>query len=326
MYTVTAHVSSVVSVERDLTVKLPWAYIIVVPRHKIIYAGETFDQGGLVARMSAHFGPYPTSTLRQCAARHAGISRVRSPFIVFAACLPNGEDEAPFEGGSLLVRRRVEATIHELIVKRFATRRAGWVLVSSTSPTEAQLTTEMEVACESIYECFEQGVLFLRDLCEATPWTFVLLDRKPVGLGRGEPNAGEIFAQIEVQVFEWVLSLLKAGLGESWWTDGIPEAVRIQCATRREQEGGSERIPLEAYLTLIDFRDIVRKNWKYCSSAMERISTIQGKDNATQWIVELNEMRKLWAHPIKQRFFPVEPAQFLKLKNIQNRVSDALRT
>ena len=63
--------------------------------------------------------------------------------------------------------------------------------------------------------------------------------------------------------------------------------------------------PPEAYLTLIDLRDVVRKNWDLFGQVMEQVSGLKGKENATKWIVEVNEIRKLWAHPIRQEFRPI---------------------
>jgi hypothetical protein len=163
-----------------------------------------------------------------------------------------------------------------------------------------------------------------RDLFNASPWNLILLGRERDG-EQSEYDAGEVIGEIELQLFEWLLSRLKTSFGERWWTEGIPETIRVQCVTRREQEGEGESLPPEAYLMLIDFRDIVRKHWGLCGSTMEQIAEAHGKDTATHWIVELNEMRKVWAHPIKQAFRPVEIGRFAKLRALRARISEALR-
>ncbi len=83
-------------------------------------------------------------------------------------------------------------------------------------------------------------------------------------------------------------------------------------------------MPAEAYLTLIDFKDIVKSNWQLCASICESISGYQGKDKATNWIIELNEVRKWWAHPVKQKHFPLDSARIDTIKNICEKVFEQL--
>lgn len=319
-FTPVAHFSGFATERIDLTTRMPWLYVVVARPAQIVYIGETFDQGGLVVRLGAHFGPYQTSSLRQCAERIAYVRTLKPPFLVLAARLPYGDDDAPFNGESKQVRLVCEAVLHTYLTSRFVARKPGWTTVSSYETPQISQTPDIEQACESIYRCFVSAYDFLETLLAGSPFHVVLLGFGRAGEEEQPTDVGVMISQIEVSLFSWVIKRLKDEFGQMWWTEGIPEAIRVQCVTRREQEGTSEKTPHEAYLTLIDIRDVLRKNWKLFGATIEKIGDCQGKDRATDWLVELNELRKLWAHPIKQLYSPVDPAHVGKLRRMLSRV------
>ncbi|WP_133512923.1 Swt1 family HEPN domain-containing protein [Candidatus Thiosymbion oneisti] len=217
---------------------------------------------------------------------------------------------------------RIESAVHGLIAEEFISERAdaGWVLVSSPNPIGVRLTEDMERVSRGIYECFLSSFSFFEQLTQVSPWNFVLLDYRVSESRDAVQDVGSLLEEIEVSLFQWLLQVLKAEYKEKWWTKGIPQPTRVQCATRREQEGEGETLPPEAYLTLIDFKDIVRNNWSICSRVVEEIAEVQGKDKATRWITELNEARKLWAHPIKQLFRQHDSAQMSSIRKLHSKV------
>lgn len=109
--------------------------------------------------------------------------------------------------------------------------------------------------------------------------------------------------------------LSKAAHGDDWW-GAVPEGIRVDCATKkeRERESAGQDIPPQAYLTFIDLRTIIEKNWQTFGSLMEDISGRKGKRSATSWMVEVNELRNRWAHPIKQRFVETAPMSISRLQ------------
>src|SRR5439155_1500156 len=118
-----------------------------------------------------------------------------------------------------------------------------------------------------------------RPLTAGTPLHLVLLDHE--GAERAEDiDLGTLLSEAEVRIHDWTIGLLRKEHGEHWWTKGVPQAVRTQCVTRREEEGTSETVPPEAYLTLIDLRATLQKNWSACSAVLERIAEGAGKDKA----------------------------------------------
>ena len=282
----------------DLTAHAPWLYIIACMKPRLLYIGETYDSGGLIVRLGSHFGPFTGSTLRQSAAKYVG-STVTPPFIVVAAYLPTDDPEVQFDASSKNVRLACEALVHTHIA-RIVLKKEAWTIISSSQITKLAENTDIEMACESIANCFDTTLDFLSDLTTASPFHLVTLGRRREILG--DADIGELLNQIEVMLYDWLLHELKEKFGERWWVEGVPVASRKQCATRSEEEGRGH--PSEAYLTFIDLRDIIRSNWDIFGPTIEKIAEERGhgKDRATKWLVELNEMRKIWAHPIKQRF------------------------
>src|SRR6266511_186982 len=139
----------------DLTSKLPWLYIIAAPRARVIYIGETNDEGGLVVRLGAQFGPYPGSSLRKSTAAITGKTTLKAPFVVIAARLPFASDDAPFNGDSKQSRLVCEGVLHQLVAQHFLARMPGWTIVSSFGHNVTLETPEMRTACEQIYNCYE---------------------------------------------------------------------------------------------------------------------------------------------------------------------------
>lgn len=309
-YAARAHFSGTVAHAVDLTVQQPWVYIIACPRERVVYVGETFDAGGLVVRLSSHFGPHGQSTLRQAAFRHAGISALRPPFVVVAALLPVEDSRVAFDGSNKAARVLVEARVQEQLA-RFALNKAGWDVVSTGQGTRERDNPDIGRASDSIAERFVEAYGFLEGLTPTSPFHLVILDADPAE--QSGLDSSELLNKIEVILFDKVVSGLKAAYGSDWWR-AVPEPTRVECATRKERESKGENIPPHAYLTFIDLRAIIDKNWPTFGPLMETISGGQGRRAATGWLVQLNELRNTWAHPIKQRFVSSVPVSGSQLQ------------
>ena len=77
----------------------------------------------------------------------------------------------------------------------------------------------------------------------------------------------------------------------------MPRPIRIKTATRREEE--DNRFPREGYLDLIDFKEIMAKNWKLCEPHFAALGRHDGKEKTLGFLNRLNEVRRLVAHPTK---------------------------
>ena len=53
---------------------------------------------------------------------------------------------------------------------------------------------------------------------------------------------------------------------------------------------------------------------------MERVAGKQGKDAATGWIKEINQIRKGWAHPIRSKYIPMEPGTKERVLDVRRRL------
>ena len=315
---VDGHFSGQASRSVNFLEHVPWVYIVTCLSDRVIYIGETYDRGGLIVRLSTHFGPQPRSTLRKQASIVAGIPALRGPYIVVAARLPTNDTSVRYDGSNMHVRRLIESILHERLAQ-YVSRRRGWVIVSNMQSSRAIENGDITTSCDSIAGSFEHAVEFLQTLAESSPVHLVTLSVSFEA--EVDVDANELIIRIEVLLFEWLIERLKGEYGvDDWWMRGVPVAARTQCATRREQEGRSGT-PIEAFLTLIDLRDVVRSNWQLFGQAMQSMTGEHGKDRSTSWIVEVNEVRKLWAHPIKQRFLPISQEQRQTIRSLVEKLS-----
>jgi len=174
-FTTAAHFSGLFSHRLDLLEQTPWIYLIVVLKAKLIYIGETYNQG-LIIRLSQHFGHYQTSTLKQRASEN-GFIELYPPFLVVAARLPFGEDNTEFDAQSKQVRLMYEAFLHQAIITQFTAKQTGWRTISNY---QAQSNDQpfVQKTCDSIYHCFLTALTFLENLAESSPFQLVLLDQK----------------------------------------------------------------------------------------------------------------------------------------------------
>ena len=293
----------------DLTAPIPWLYIIAGLKSKVVYIGETHDQGGLVVRLGSHFGPYPRSDFRQAAARTVGIHNLKGPFVVVAAQLPVDDPDVRFNGDSRKERRLCETLVHEHVGRRVARSKKGWTVISTAQSSGSGENDDITYAAESISACFFAALEFLEELTPPSPFHLVTLSGNVNVLT--DVDAGTLLNQIEMLLFEWLLDCLKRKYGDGWWSSGVPRETRVRCASLAEEE--NKGLPSEAYLTFIDLRRVVQNNWEIFGSALEKVTKERGKDRATAWLVELNEARKSWAHPIRQRFESGSPPSLASL-------------
>jgi DNA sulfur modification protein DndB len=119
---------------------------------------------------------------------------------------------------------------------------------------------------------------------------------------RTNDQAMSIVNDIERVLSRAVVSVLKEHFGtdgERWWWEGVPKGVRGP-ATQLQDDDKNQRGSREAYLTLIHYRTIVLQNWPLFDSLLGRGKRNWSKDRRTEWMVQVNEIRKLAAHPSSQ--------------------------
>lgn len=315
-YLTNGHFSGSTAGSSDLTVHVPWLYIIACVQDRLLYVGETFDRAGLVGRLSTHFG-YHNSSLRQTASEFGGVRSLKPPFVVIAAELPTDEPMVRFDCSSKGVRLLVEAVAHNRLA-RFATER-GWTIISSAQSSIVRENADIVEACNSISVCVQSTLEFVEGLTKVSPFHFVTLGWRR-DASQDDHDLGRMLNRIEITLCRYVLRALKDHFGERWWPEGVPVNTRQACAQKQEEEAGVVDLPKEAYLTLIDLRKVIEKNWFLFGEMMQRLSGRSGRERATEWIREVNDLRKHWAHPIKQIYSKpvgVETQQFVRLISLE---------
>ena len=321
-----AHFSGVNLAGVSLVERMPWLYIVVCFGSKIVYVGETNEGGGLVGRLSKHFGPFVNSTLRQRAQEVASLGFIRGPFLTIAAPLPTDEEGLGLDASSKQVRLAFETQVHEKLGKRFIPDHGDWTIVSTPQSSKINETPELIDLADSVFDCYDSSFRVFETLSsEATPYQLILLDRvKSSTAERETREIGELITDIEQRLFQWILGKLKVKYGDKWWVEGVPQPIRVECAKRREEELAETDLPLEAYLDLIDARAVLRSNWGLLGSELTRLSGEQSKDKATKWIVDLNSARKIWAHPVKRLFCDIDKVKEQQVRYLHQRVDDVL--
>ena len=115
----------------------------------------------------------------------------------------------------------------------------------------------------------------------------------------GTEEAAARVTKIHKRLFDYVIEALKKHYGiqkKAWWTQGIPLKIRQQCTAAWEEKDreGAE----ESHLFLISYVEICIHNWSIVKEVIS-LDTAD-KQNVKQnvkWIRELNEIRKITAHP-----------------------------
>lgn len=284
----------------DLNLRTPWLYFIFARSSRILYIGETGE--GLATRLFSHFGPYATSSLRKNALKFLGKQRIVGPFLVVAARLPS---DLPIAGESKQIRMVIESLLHERVAVDFILKEP-YSIVSTASSTLLEETASVRAVADAIYSKMSTVYDFLRGITTVNPLNVVILGERSASADCAPAKSlDQMIKELEVLMFEHIVGCLKREHKDNWWTDGVPEPTRISCATRKESERNVA--PAEAYLTFIDMRSIMQKNWQLFSGTCEAVSANRGKDRATEWLQKLNEIRNLIAHPLKQCFIQIAP-------------------
>lgn len=101
-----------------------------------------------------------------------------------------------------------------------------------------------------------------------------------------------LVSSIEKRLHDSIIETLKSAYGEQWWPE-VPIAIRK--AARNRQEEDTEDHPVETYFNLIDYREIVTKNWQMFQSQLAKGNS-GNKDVRTEWMTTVNLTRNKANH------------------------------
>ncbi len=139
-------------------------------------------------------------------------------------------------------------------------------------------------------------------------------------------RAYEICSNIERDISKNVISVLKSKFGENidqWWRDGVKNSIRRDAEERAHTDGDYSQ-EYEKYLYLIDLKEIISDNW----GLFDNIYTIDAKANDSKkkkldWFIQINEIRRIVAHPAKGG---VTPDELAYLERIYDDITENIST
>jgi exopolyphosphatase/pppGpp-phosphohydrolase len=127
----------------------------------------------------------------------------------------------------------------------------------------------------------------------------------------------KLVGDIEAALHDVVIGILKR-TGADWW-NLVPEEVRVECVTRREKDKG--RDPPHAYINLIDYKDIIKKQWRLFEGGFRAIGRTRGKNEAVEWIGKVNgHLRNPSHHATRRQYHTFSDKDVSYLEGIRQDV------
>jgi len=135
----------------------------------------------------------------------------------------------------------------------------------------------------------------------------------------GTKEARGLIDSIQKTLFKSIIMKLKEHHNDDpddWWTEGIPEPVRLNCAQRSEKEKGAKN--KEQYICLIDYHNIAAYDWPFFKEFFSFLES-GGKDKQLKWVKELNDIRNITHHSEK---WPATKEQVATVREIYKKVME----
>jgi len=123
-------------------------------------------------------------------------------------------------------------------------------------------------------------------------------------------RAKTVIDSIEIMLQKLTMEVLTGEFADEWWVLGVPKQVRTSASERFEQDDG-KRGGREFYFDLIDYRKIAVEHWDLFESLLG-YGKASGKDKKTQWLVTVNESRKVVAHASSGKTLTLEELETLQ--------------
>ncbi|MCL5671563.1 MAG: hypothetical protein M1423_09775, partial [Acidobacteria bacterium] len=102
---------------------------------------------------------------------------------------------------------------------------------------------------------------------------------------------------------------------DAYWYRGVTDkALKAEAYKRSLDYEVDERLPLETYLEVVEMKRIVenRQNWSLFKSVFNIPESGQkGLAKNLKWMDQINELRRIPAHPAKERRYRVEDFEYI---------------
>ncbi len=146
-------------------------------------------------------------------------------------------------------------------------------------------------------------------------------------------KADDQVKQLNLDIQKSIFDKLKEIYGEDeseYWEKGISDNNIKMDAYKKQLEDKDNidnKMPKEHYLDFIQYKKIIEKkdNWKYFKEVFNiRLENeSKGKARYLGWMDQLNEIRKIYAHPTEKRTYKIEHYKFLDW--ISNKIDEKLK-
>ena len=123
---------------------------------------------------------------------------------------------------------------------------------------------------------------------------------------------------IVTEMRDYIFSVFRTMYGEkanAYWEKGVTDnVVKVAAYNRALDTDVDDRLPLEAYLEVVEMKKIVenKRNWPIFKPVFD-ISEPGEKGQAKnlKWMLRINELRRIPAHPAKERKYKVEDFEYI---------------
>ena len=136
-------------------------------------------------------------------------------------------------------------------------------------------------------------------------------------------KSNQFIITLTEMMMDYVIDVLKAVYGtnildsgeSAYWENGIASQRIKDNAYRKQQDDKKRRTRKEAYLEILDLKDIVQQpdNWMYFESVFNNPmpGEKKGKKYYTSWMADLNDLRRTPFHKSSLRNYTDEDFEFL---------------
>lgn len=121
---------------------------------------------------------------------------------------------------------------------------------------------------------------------------------------------------VEMQKFIFIVfRTIHGEVKDAYWDKGVPDKnIKSKAYERSLDDDVEERLPLETYLDVIDFKKIVehRQNWPLFKSVFNIPEPGEkGHAKNLKWMERVNDLRRIPAHPSEKRHYKVEDFDYI---------------
>ncbi|WP_408950211.1 DGQHR domain-containing protein [Lysobacter sp. Hz 25] len=144
-------------------------------------------------------------------------------------------------------------------------------------------------------------------------------------------TADEQIQQISILVQKHIFTVFRRMYGEdrnAYWEKGVSiKDVKAKAYTKSLEEDSDSRLPLETYLDFIELKRVaeLKENWLLFKSVLDIPEPgVKGQAKNLDWMVRINELRRIPAHAAEQRNY--KPTDFSFIDSIATTLQERVNS